>query len=650
MIKKIVLWGLCCCWMLHTQAQLRFEVKIPPSTNPEGLKVFMACSFNNWSPGDPLFEMKAAANGRYFLELPDTLQHFEYKYTQGYWTMVEGTSKGDSRQNRIFEQSKEPRLSTVLDTIQGWEAKPTYRLYIKSIPANTPKDARIYIAGNFNNWETNNEHYRLQRQFDGTYRVSITTDLSKLEFKFTRGDWSSVEGLASGKARQNRVIFRESFFNLEEIPIDIASWEDLSGTFNFFSLYDLLLLFSSFQCILLVIAIPTMQDYNRKANRWLSFTILFTSVILLIKVLTGYRIITEQLSKILLVPDLVFLLYAPLFYYYLQKLLFKKPTLNAPLWWHFVLPSLQLLVMLPYFLMDAKELQLTILNRPTNFHYVFVGIGVVAWWVNVFYWYQCWLSVKTYQQQYLTQASIEQRTEYLMTVLVIQAICLVLWLFTGIVMFVGKMFDYDTLTIADKSVDIIWLAFSTIPYFLGYFAIHQPEIFRISQEAPSSNAVLPNPEPVTTDEVVMPENLALPPDHTPEPLPIQEAIDTEKEAAQEQLLLSWKEKIDLFMDEQKPYTNAGLTLTELAGMLKISPHLLSKVINEVYQKNFFDFINSYRIEAFKERFEDPRNRQYTMLAIAFEVGFNSKTAFNRAFKKMTQQTPREYFFDSRAEE
>jgi AraC-like DNA-binding protein len=67
-------------------------------------------------------------------------------------------------------------------------------------------------------------------------------------------------------------------------------------------------------------------------------------------------------------------------------------------------------------------------------------------------------------------------------------------------------------------------------------------------------------------------------------------------------------------------------------------------------KKLFDFINSYRIEEFKIRFEDPRNRQFTMLAIAFDVGFNSKTAFNRAFKKMTSQSPREYFFDSRVEE
>ncbi|MEJ7667038.1 MAG: helix-turn-helix domain-containing protein [Hymenobacter sp.] len=72
-------------------------------------------------------------------------------------------------------------------------------------------------------------------------------------------------------------------------------------------------------------------------------------------------------------------------------------------------------------------------------------------------------------------------------------------------------------------------------------------------------------------------------------------------------------------------------------------HVLSKVINEGFGQNFFDFINSYRIAEFKQVMAAPQARQYTLLALALEVGFNSKTAFNRAFKKQTDQAPREYF-------
>jgi AraC-like DNA-binding protein len=173
------------------------------------------------------------------------------------------------------------------------------------------------------------------------------------------------------------------------------------------------------------------------------------------------------------------------------------------------------------------------------------------------------------------------------------------------------------------------LAFSTIPYFLGYFAIHQPEIFKLPTQPISF--LKPNDEPSII---------------------IQDALTplVEKEPELLENLSNYKEKVEGYMKKNKPYTNPGLTLNELAQKLKLTPHLLSKIINEGYDKNFFDFINEYRIEEFKQRFEDPRNRQYTMLAIAFEVGFNSKTSFNRAFKKMTQQTPREFFYESRAEE
>ena len=86
-----------------------------------------------------------------------------------------------------------------------------------------------------------------------------------------------------------------------------------------------------------------------------------------------------------------------------------------------------------------------------------------------------------------------------------------------------------------------------------------------------------------------------------------------------------------------------MTLNDLAAKLKVQPHVLSKVINDGFEKNFFDLVNTYRIEEFKRRIEDPRYKNYTLLSLAFEVGFNSKTAFNRSFKKITNQTPSDFF-------
>jgi len=85
----------------------------------------------------------------------------------------------------------------------------------------------------------------------------------------------------------------------------------------------------------------------------------------------------------------------------------------------------------------------------------------------------------------------------------------------------------------------------------------------------------------------------------------------------------------------KPYLNPDLNLPQLATELGISIHYLSQVINEHFRLNFFDFVNRYRIEAFKERIADPRYRNFSLLGIAFECGFNSKSTFNRIFKQAT---------------
>ena len=100
--------------------------------------------------------------------------------------------------------------------------------------------------------------------------------------------------------------------------------------------------------------------------------------------------------------------------------------------------------------------------------------------------------------------------------------------------------------------------------------------------------------------------------------------------------------LENLLREQRPYLNPGLSLNELADLAQMPAHQVSKIINEGMEKNFFDFINSYRVEAFKERIEQSEHLERTILSLALDVGFNSKTAFNRAFKKHTGITPREY--------
>jgi len=97
-----------------------------------------------------------------------------------------------------------------------------------------------------------------------------------------------------------------------------------------------------------------------------------------------------------------------------------------------------------------------------------------------------------------------------------------------------------------------------------------------------------------------------------------------------------------YMVTQKPYLDADISLPELANKLDIPSHHLSRIINEQFGANFFDFINQYRVEEVKARIGNPEYQHLSLLGIAFDSGFNTKSAFNRVFKKIAGVTPSEY--------
>ena len=105
---------------------------------------------------------------------------------------------------------------------------------------------------------------------------------------------------------------------------------------------------------------------------------------------------------------------------------------------------------------------------------------------------------------------------------------------------------------------------------------------------------------------------------------------------------AYSKKLKQLMEMEKPYKNCKLTLRDIASMLNISAHNLSEIINTKEEKNFFDFVNQYRIEEVKNDLLNPHNNNLTILAIAMEAGFNSKTSFNTLFKKYVGLTPSKY--------
>ena len=96
------------------------------------------------------------------------------------------------------------------------------------------------------------------------------------------------------------------------------------------------------------------------------------------------------------------------------------------------------------------------------------------------------------------------------------------------------------------------------------------------------------------------------------------------------------------MEEEKPYLNNDLSATGLAKMVQISRHELSEILNMEFGQNFYDFINEYRVKEFQKRIVLPENDHLTIMAVAVDSGFNSKSSFNSFIKKFTGTTPSRY--------
>lgn len=100
--------------------------------------------------------------------------------------------------------------------------------------------------------------------------------------------------------------------------------------------------------------------------------------------------------------------------------------------------------------------------------------------------------------------------------------------------------------------------------------------------------------------------------------------------------------LEQWMIDQKPYLNPALTLRKLAEEIKMNPRELSVLINQNLNQHFFDFVNEYRVKEAMMILKDSTKKEYTVLEILYEVGFNSKSSFNTAFKKHTGATPTKY--------
>ena len=159
--------------------------------------------------------------------------------------------------------------------------------------------------------------------------------------------------------------------------------------------------------------------------------------------------------------------------------------------------------------------------------------------------------------------------------------------------------------------DLVALGIAITVYLIGYIGLRQPEVFNyVTAEFP-----------------------AVPPEAPPR---------YERSGLDDQEAMGLKDALLAVMEKERPYQKSDLTLSDLAVQLDTTPHKLSEVLSQKIGQTFYDFVNRYRVEDVQRRVADARSRNLTLLALALDAGFASKSTFNSVFKKHTGKTPSDY--------
>jgi len=339
---------------------------------------------------------------------------------------------------------------------------------------------------------------------------------------------------------------------------------------------------------------------NKRANRHLGTLFICYSLSILHFFLdrSGLYIHVPHLMRIGL-P--VLFMFGPLFYFYVKVLTDRTIEFR----WRNLVHAVPFLVfvaaMMPFYL-SSREAKLAEIERINSFaaEPIFLVIATLQV-IHVFaYMIAVRIILKQYNQKIRnTKSSLEHinlrwlrigTTLYLIVFGFIQLLTTL------------QAFGIPTVELYRTSIPLIVTA---IIYGLGYMGLRQPEIFSPVEEMAAGKKY-------------------------------------EKSTLTPELTRDYSVKVKGYVEAEKPYLDSELTLPGLADRVGIPAYQLSQVINESLGANFFDFVNGYRVEEAKRLLQDPSKSAYTILAIAEEAGFNSKSAFNAAFKRYAGQTPSEF--------
>lgn len=355
------------------------------------------------------------------------------------------------------------------------------------------------------------------------------------------------------------------------------------------------------------------------------------------------------------------LLVGPLVYYYFRSLTNRNFRLQRRDWLHFIPGFLHLGLYLVMFVIDIV-VNHWVVGDPLNCFYETKGgmacwyesqvepVLQVIWAISILYYlirtlrdyrrYRTYLNDNFSEQEYIRFAWLRN------LLLVLTAGLAITWVFDLVGIFLW----------AEISHPVYWnthLAMAIVVYFIGIQGYHHVRKLKDLDFDGAENLLeekvvlkgqakdLPEEKKSSQEEgKVRHSSLS-----TPEEV-AQDSPTGSKEITEE--LQALKQRLAQYMEDEKPFLNPELKMKELASIMETNPSILSRVINTGFGQNFNDFINSRRVEAVKQRLADPTSSQYSLLGIAEQCGFNSKSTFNRAFKKFSGISPRDYMGQQQA--
>lgn len=351
------------------------------------------------------------------------------------------------------------------------------------------------------------------------------------------------------------------------------------------------------QGLLLTLALLTSKHGNRTANRILAALTLMIAIVVSGAVLltTNYVYVFPHLSR--LHHPFVFLA-GPLLFLYIKALTSSEKRFGKREFLHFIPFALCFLYLLPYYFQSGEaklaHLRAEYYQESLGLWYYIRSIFFVVQFL--FYLILTAFMLVRYSRKVGQQSSSGER-DVLFKIRFFVVASLILW--------VGVLLR---LTIDQSAASNLLVPFgaSVLVYAMGYLEMRRPAVVSTNKEEQPS------------------------------------AKKYEKSTLTPERAERYLNRLRQFMDQEKPFTDGDLTIQKLSEKLAIPAHHLSQTINERLGQTFSDFINSYRVEEAKRWLLDPAKKHYSVLAIAEEVGFNSKSSFNAVFKKHVQMTPSEF--------